>query len=110
MTSTSAFGGRTPAGSSGRLLPSGETAVLAEVADLDAALALYRRLDSTRPPGVVGGAQLVGGGSGTYSVESRARLEDGRIAVLRAVLRAGAGPVPGSVYTALRWQEGTALQ
>ena len=53
MTSTSAFGGRTPAGSSGRLLPSGETAVLAEVADLDAALALYRRLDSTRPPGVV---------------------------------------------------------
>ena len=74
---------------------------------LDPALYLAQR---ARPPGVVGGAQLVGGGSGTSSVESRARLEDGRIAVLRAVLRAGAGPVPGSVYTALRWQEGTALQ
>ncbi len=56
------------------------------------------------------GAPLVGGGSGTYSIESRARLDDGRSAVLRTVLRTGAGPAPGSVYTSLRWQEGTALQ
>lgn len=57
-----------------------------------------------------GAAQLVGGGSGTYSIDSRARLDDGRVAVLRAVVRAGSGSVPGSVYTALRWQEGTAPQ
>lgn len=63
-----------------------------------------------RAPVASGGAQLVGGGSGTYSIESRARLDDGRIAVLRTVIRTGAGPIPGSVYTALRWQEGTAAQ
>lgn len=57
-----------------------------------------------------GAAQLVGGGSGTYSIDSRARLDDGRVAVLRTVVRAGSGSVPGSVYTALRWQEGTAPQ
>lgn len=58
------------------------------------------------------GPQVVGAGSGsgTYSIESRARLEDGRIGMLRTVVRTGAGPIPGSVYTALRWQEGTALQ
>ena len=57
-----------------------------------------------------GAAQLVGGGSGTYSIDSRARLDEGRVAVLRTVVRAGSGSVPGSVYTALRWQEGTAPQ
>lgn len=57
-----------------------------------------------------GAAQLVGGGSGTYSIDSRARLDDGRVAVLRTVVRAGSGSVPGSVYAALRWQEGTAPQ
>lgn len=51
-------------------------------------------------------ATLVGSGSGTYSVESRARLSDGRIAVLRAVVRVGASSVPGSAYTPLRWEEG----
>ena len=51
-------------------------------------------------------AALVGGGSGTYSIDSRARLSDGRIAVLRAVVRAGASGVPGSAYTPLRWEEG----
>lgn len=52
------------------------------------------------------GAQLVGGGSGTYSIDSRATLRAGRVAVLRAVIRAGGGPVPGSAYTVLRWEEG----
>ncbi len=55
-------------------------------------------------------SQLVGGGSGTYSIDSRARLIDGREAVLRTVVRAGTGSVPGAAYTAVRWQEGTAPQ
>lgn len=49
---------------------------------------------------------LVGGGSGTYSVDSRARLDDGRRAILRAVVRAGTSGVPGSAYAPLRWEEG----
>ena len=55
-------------------------------------------------------SQLVGAGSGTYSIESRARRADGRGAALQATVRAGSGSVPGSVYTVLRWQEGTAPQ
>ena len=74
---------------------------------LDAATYLTQRRSPA--PGA-GAAQLVGGGSGTYSIESRARLDDGRVAVLRTVVRAGSGSVPGSAYTALRWQEGTAPQ
>lgn len=54
------------------------------------------------------GAQLVGSGSGTYSIDSHATLRDGREATLRAVVRAGGGPVPGSAYTVLRWEEGAA--
>jgi general secretion pathway protein K len=74
---------------------------------LDAATYLTQRRSPV--PGA-GAAQLVGGGSGTYSIDSRARLDDGRVAVLRTVVRAGSGSVPGSAYTALRWQEGTAPQ
>jgi general secretion pathway protein K len=74
---------------------------------LDAATYLTQRRSPA--PGA-GAAQLVGGGSGTYSIDSRARLDDGRVAVLRTVVRAGSGSVPGSAYTALRWQEGTAPQ
>lgn len=48
----------------------------------------------------------LGGGSGTYSIDSRARLPDGRQAVLRVVVRAGIGNIPGSAYTALRWEQG----
>jgi len=59
-------------------------------------------------PGLPGVGQLVAAGSGTYSVASRARLPDGREAVLRTVVRAGGGAIPGSAYTALRWQEGVA--
>lgn len=44
-------------------------------------------------------------GSGTYSIDSRARLADGRQARLQVVVRMG-GATPGSAYTALRWQEG----
>ena len=49
---------------------------------------------------------VVGGGTGTYSIDSRARLADGRQAVLRAVVRAGGGGLPGSAYLPLQWEEG----
>ena len=49
---------------------------------------------------------FLGGGSGTYSIDSRARLPNGRQAILRVVVRAGIGTVPGSTYTALRWEQG----
>lgn len=45
-------------------------------------------------------------GSGTYSIESRARLEQGREAVVRAVVRTGASSLPGAAYSVLRWREG----
>lgn len=57
-------------------------------------------------PADAGGAGIAGGGSGTYSIDSRARLFDGRQAVLRALIRAGASGVPGAAYTPLRWEEG----
>ena len=47
------------------------------------------------------------GGDGTYSIQSRARLPEGREAVVRGVVRLGASGVPGSAYTALDWQQGT---
>ena len=56
-------------------------------------------------PTLPDGSALVGGSSGTYSIESRARLADRREAVLRAVVRAG-GSMPGMAYTPLRWQAG----
>ncbi len=49
---------------------------------------------------------VVGSGSGTYSIDARARLPDRRESVLRVVVRAGASGVPGSAYTPLRWEEG----
>ena len=45
-------------------------------------------------------------GSGTYSIESRARLADGRRAHVSATLRLGGNGLPGSAYTPLRWQDG----
>jgi len=49
---------------------------------------------------------FMGRGSGTYSIESRARPARGGETTLQAVVRASARNVPGSVYTALHWQEG----
>ncbi|MEO6171177.1 MAG: type II secretion system minor pseudopilin GspK [Lysobacter sp.] len=46
------------------------------------------------------------GRSGTYSIDSRAQLADGRRSLLRAVVRTEAPGVPGTVYTALHWEEG----
>lgn len=93
---------------SGRVLPDATYApgpVLTAMGQ-DAAAWLAQR----QTAGAAGPAQLVGSGSGTYSIESRARLADGRVAVLRTVVRAGGNPVLGSAYTVLRWEEGAAPQ
>ena len=52
------------------------------------------------------GASMAGAGSGTYSIDSRARLPDGRQSLLRAVVRTGGGGLPGMAYVPLRWEEG----
>lgn len=57
-------------------------------------------------PALPGQLAIAGAGSGTYSIDARARLPDRREATLRAVVRVGSGPVPGSAYTALRWEQG----
>jgi general secretion pathway protein K len=77
-----------------------------EAMGVDAAAWLAQR----NATGAAGNPQLVGTGSGTYSIESRARLADGREASLSTVVRAGASPVPGSAYTLLRWKEGASPQ
>jgi len=58
------------------------------------------------PPVLPTGEALVGSNSGTYSIESRARLRGGRTSVLRVVVRIGGNGLPGSAWTALRWEEG----
>jgi len=55
-------------------------------------------------------AAAMGGGGGTYSIESRAQLAAGRVAVLRAVVRPGSSALPGSAYTVLRWEEGSTVR
>ncbi len=93
---------------SGRSLPDAEFAagpVLAAMGQ-DAPAVLARRAASRRDQQVA----LVALGSGTYSIGSQATLADGRTSTLQAVVRVGAGPIPGSAYTVLRWKEGTALQ
>lgn len=52
-------------------------------------------------------APPLGGGSGTYSIDSNARLADGRSAHLSVLLRVGGNGLPGSTYTPLRWGAGT---
>lgn len=76
--------------------------------DGDEAVARRQRWDPASglpAPTLPDGDSLVGGSSGTYSIESRARLADRREAVLRAVVRAGSS-MPGGAYTPLRWQAG----
>lgn len=74
-------------------------AVVAQRGNIDPLTGLPR-------PGGPGGVPLVGSRSGTYSIDSRARLADGRESVLRGVVRVGGNAVPGMAYTALRWEEG----
>lgn len=77
-------------------------AVVLEAMGLDPGPILQRREGGGGQPEDA----FVGAGSGTYSIDSRARLPDGRQATLRAVVRAEASGVPGSAYTPLRWEEG----
>lgn len=58
----------------------------------------------------LGPGQALANASGTYSIESRARLGQGREAVVRAVLRTGSATFPPSAYTVLQWDEGAAGQ
>ena len=53
-------------------------------------------------------AALPPAGSGTYSIDSRARLADGRRAHLSVILRVGGNGLPGSAYTPLQWLDGEA--
>ncbi len=46
-------------------------------------------------------------GSGTYSIEARAQLDEERETVVRTVVRSGPSVVPGMAYTVLRWEHGT---
>jgi general secretion pathway protein K len=81
--------------------------------DAEQVVAMRQRFDpgSGQPqPALPGGQPLVADSSGTYSIESRARLADGRKAVLRMVVRTGGNGVPGSAYTPLRWEEGASLR
>ena len=76
--------------------------------DAERVLALRRSWDPASglpPPMLPGIGPLVGAGSGTYSIDSRARLPDGRETVLHAVVRAGGSGLPGSTYTPLEWEE-----
>lgn len=82
---------------------------------LDAAMLIAQRQgwdpSSGLPaPVVEGGGTLVGAGSGTYSIRSRARLRDGQEALLRVVVRSGGTGLPGMAYLPLQWEEGTSLR
>ena len=62
----------------------------------------------TQLSGITPPPDLLGAGTGTYSIDSHARLADGREAVLRAVVRVGGG-APGTAYTPLFWNEGVSV-
>jgi len=91
--------------------PAFATTEVLQAMGLDPAQVLQRRRawnpgSGAPAPTLPGGESLVSGNSGTYSIDSRARLRDGREALLRVVVRTGGTGVPGSAYTPLRWEEG----
>ena len=100
---------------SGRTIPDTASAPAEVLAAMgyDAATMIAQRqawdlTSGQSPPLLPDGQPLVGtGNSGTYSIESRARLREGRTAVLRVTLRPGGNGVPGSAWTPLQWEEGT---
>jgi general secretion pathway protein K len=69
--------------------------------------ALVREREARRPIPGAGIPPMGGPGGGTYSIQSVARLREGRTAGIRGVIRTGGNGAPGSAYTALDWQEGT---
>ncbi len=59
------------------------------------------------PPLLPDGTPLMAqGGTGTYSIESRATLPNGTWTQVDATIRLGGGGVSGMAYTVLRWQDG----
>ncbi len=75
-----------------------------EVPDAEMADAVVRRALGQPPRTDAQGASMpVLPGSGTYSIDSRAQLANGRRAHLSVVLRMGASRLPGSTYTVLSW-------
>lgn len=66
-----------------------------------AALVEQRGREDATGAGVQGASH-----SGTYSIDSHARLADGRQSMLRAVVRAGGFAGSGMAYSALHWEEG----
>lgn len=62
------------------------------------------------PPMLPDGTPLMAqGGSGTYSISSRATMPNGAWTELEVTLRLGGVGTSGLAYTVLRWQEGEAL-
>jgi general secretion pathway protein K len=62
------------------------------------------------PPTLPDGSPLVAqGGSGTYTVRSRATLANGAWTQLDTTVRLGGAALSGLAYTVLRWQEGEPL-
>lgn len=81
-----------------------------EAMGLDGAALVEQRQRIDPVTGVPLEAGALSSRSGTYSIDSRARLADGRESTLRVVVRAGGNAVPGMPYTALRWEEGVSPQ
>jgi general secretion pathway protein K len=75
--------------------------------DAERLLAERERAEAAGDENVTG---ALASGSGTYSIESRALDERGRVSVLRAVVRMGAAGTPGTTYTVLRWEQGMAAR
>jgi len=62
------------------------------------------------PPTLPDGTPLVAeGGTGTYSIESRATLPNGAYTELRVTLRLGGSGISGRAFSVLRWQDRSAL-
>lgn len=69
------------------------------------------RVDPATGMPLAGGDALPGfggglGAGGTYSIDSRAQLADGRQSLLRAVVQTNAPAGLGAAYTTLQWDEG----
>ena len=62
------------------------------------------------PPMLPDGSPLMAqGGTGTYSIQSRATLPNEAWTQVDATIRLGGGGVSGMAYTVLRWQDGDTL-
>lgn len=87
-----------------RMVP-GMTAELAE--QIIAARRAWDPTSGAPPPLLPDGSPLMAqGGTGTYTIQSRATLPNGAWTQMDATIRLGGGGVSGMAYTVLQWQEG----